>query len=214
MSQDSLNRATCLSSRMKIILAAVIGVIVAAIAATITRPATGSAVKMPSGSFDSLFVDKPAGSFRRHPKAAAASMPPLPGLAPTVLHFSGNPPEDSGCTGIGSVDAVGPNSNICATLTQTAGLSTAPAAKWVAAAGLNGTTDRNATDPNWLWTLSSPTTLSGPMTVNWWQACNAECVALGGTWRIRLWADGNLVFLQENNSATPAVVKIRKATGW
>src|SRR6266852_3868381 len=185
MSQDSLNRATCLSSRMKIILAAVIGVIVAAIAATITRPATGSAVKMPSGSFDSLFVDKPAGSFRRHPKAAAASIPPLPGLAPTVLHFSGNPPEDVGCTGNGSVDAVGPNSNICATLTQTAGLSAGPAARWVAAAGLNG-----------------------PMTVNWWQACDAECVLLGGTWRIRLWAAGTLVFLQENNSATPAVANV------
>ena len=133
---------------------------------------------------------------------------PLPAFGPTLLHFNGNPPEDSGCTGIGSVDVTGLNSNTCATLTQTAGLSTGPAAKWVAAAGLNGSTDRNPEDPNWLWVLSSPTTLSGPMTVDWWQACNAECVALGGTWRIRLWADGKLVFFQENNSATPAVADV------
>ena len=26
-------------------------------------------------------------------------------FGPTVLHFNGNPPEDSGCTGIGAVDA-------------------------------------------------------------------------------------------------------------
>src|SRR6266851_10153204 len=135
MSQDSLNRATPVSLRMKIILASMVCVIVAAITATIT----GSAAKTPSDSFDSLFVDKHANPSGINPKTAAASMPLLPGLAPTVLHFNGNPPEDVGCTGNGSVDAVGPNSNICATLTQTAGLSAGPAARWVAAAGLNGT---------------------------------------------------------------------------
>src|SRR5712692_12074408 len=202
MPQDSLKpRATSLSSRMKIILASVACLALAAIAATMT----GSAAKTPSDSFDSLFVDKQAGPSSINPKAAAASMPLVQAFGPTVLHFNGNPPEDSGCTGEGSVDVSGPNANICSTLTETAGLSTGPAAKWVAVAGVNGTTDRNPEDPNWLWVLSSPTTLSGPMTVNWWQACNAECVALGGTWRIRLWADGKLVLLKENNSATPAV---------
>src|SRR5882672_1555293 len=135
------------------------------------------------------------------PKSNAA---PAPAFGPTLLHFNGNAPEDSGCTGIGAVDATGPSSNNCATLTETASLSSGPAAKWVAVAGTNQAVDRNQVDPNWLWNLTGPTTLSGPMTINWWQACNAECVALGGTWRVRLWADGVQVFTQENISATPA----------
>src|SRR5712692_9705016 len=201
MPQDSLKpRATSLSSRMKIILASVACLALAAIAATMT----GSAAKTPNDSIDSLFVDKQAGPSSVNAKAAAASMPLVQAFGPTLLHFNGNPPEDTGCTGNCSVDVTGPNANICSTLTQTAGLSAGPAAKWVAVAGENGTTDRNPEDPNWVWTLSSPTTLRGPMSVNWWQACNAECVALGGTWRSRLWADGNLVFLQENVAATPS----------
>ena len=124
-------------------------------------------------------------------------------FGPTVLHFNGNPPEDSGCTGIGAVDATGPSSNNCATLTETASLSSGPAAKWVAVAGTNQAADRNQVDPNWLWNLTGPTTLSGPMTINWWQACNAECVALGGAWRVRLWADGVQVFVKETSQPRP-----------
>src|SRR5438270_7380886 len=93
-----------------------------------------------------------------------------PTFGPTLLHFNGNPPEDSGCTGVGAVDAMGPSANNCSTLTQAATLSSGPAAKWVAVAGTNGSTDRNAQDPNWQWNLSEPTTLRGPMTINWWQA--------------------------------------------
>jgi len=135
------------------------------------------------------------------PKSNAASPP---AFGPTLLHFNGNAPEDSGCTGVGAVDATGPSANNCATLTATASLSSGPAAKWVAVAGTNQAADRNQVDPNWLWNLSGPTTLSGPMTINWWQACNAECVALGGAWRVRLWADGVQVFTQDNIPATPA----------
>ncbi len=162
----------------------------------------------PRDSFNSLFVDKQTGPFSSNAKAAAASMPLVQAFGPTLLHFNGNPPEDAGCTGNGSVDVSGPNANVCSTLTQTAGLSAGPPAKWVAVAGENGTTDRNNFDPNWLWTLSSPTTLSGAMTVNWWQACNAECVLLGGEWRIRLWADGSLVFLQEHVTGTPSTPNV------
>jgi hypothetical protein len=127
------------------------------------------------------------------------------GFGPKLLHFNGNAPEDSGCTGIGAVDSA---SNNCSTLTDSATLSTSPAAKWVAAAGVNGSADRNIYDPNWLWTLSNPTTLSGPMTIKWWQACNAECVALGGTWRIRLWADGVVVYQNDNVTGTPALPNV------
>src|SRR5712691_11748398 len=209
MSQDSLDpRATPRSLRMKITLASMVCVIVVAIAATMTGSVTGSAAKTSSDSFDSLFVDKQAGPFSINAKAAAASMPLVQAFGPAVLHFNGNPPEDAGCTGNGSVDVSGPNANVCSTLTQTAGLSAGTGAKWVEVAGENGTTDRNTFDPNWLWNLSSPTTLSGPMTVNWWQACNAECVLLGGEWRIRLWADGNLVFLQEHVQGTPSVPNV------
>jgi hypothetical protein len=133
---------------------------------------------------------------------------PPAAFGPTLLHFDGNAPEDSGCTGVGAVDAVGPSANNCARLTETAGLSAGPAAKWVAVAGTNDSVDRNEVDPNWIWTLSQPTTLSGPMTIQWWQACNAECVALGGTWRVRLWADGVQVFLKENIAATPALPNV------
>src|SRR6266446_8507584 len=162
----------------------------------------------PRDSFNSLFVDKQTGPFSLNAKAGAASMPLVQAFGPTLLHFNGNAPEDAGCTGNGSVVAAGPNANVCSTLTQTAGLSAGPPAKWVAVAGENGTTDRNNFDPNWLWNLSSPTTLSGPMTVNWWQACNAECVLLGGEWRIRLWADGSLVFLQEHVTGTPSTPNV------
>jgi len=133
---------------------------------------------------------------------------PAAEFGPRLLHFNGNAPEDSGCTGVGSVDATGPSSNNCATLTETAGLSSGPAAKWVAVSAVNDSVDRNEVDPNWIWNLSEPTTLSGPMTIKWWQSCNAECFALGGTWRVRLWADGVVVFTKENIDATPALPSV------
>ncbi|HKP39079.1 MAG TPA: PKD domain-containing protein [Pyrinomonadaceae bacterium] len=126
-------------------------------------------------------------------------------FGPRLLHFNGNAPEDSGCTGVGAVDATGPSAGNCATLTETASLSSGPAAKWVAVSAVNDSVDRNEVDPNWIWNLSAPTTLSGAMTINWWQSCNAECFALGGTWRVRLWADGVLVFTKENVDGTPAL---------
>jgi hypothetical protein len=127
------------------------------------------------------------------------------GLAGVQLHFNGNPPEDGSCTGNGSVDAV--TSNTCATLSQTAILSTGPAAKWMAGAGVDGAGDRNALDPNWIWVLPGPTTLNGPMTIRWGQTCNAECVLMGGDWTIRLWADGAKVY-EQHIVATPTTPNV------
>src|SRR5437868_1375495 len=116
----------------------------------------------------------------------AAASPTL-----TLLHFNGNPPEDSGCTGNGSVDVL---MDTCANLVQTATLSAGPAAKWVAQEQLDQSIDRSTVDPNWIWVLSSPTTLSGPMTINWWQACSAACIQLGADFHVSVWADGTDVF--------------------
>src|SRR5207253_6064944 len=102
-----------------------------------------------------------------NPNAQTAAAPAAVTL--TLLHFNGNPPEDSGCTGNGSVDVL---VDTCANLVQTPTLSAGPAAKWVAQEQLDQSIDRSTVDPNWIWVLSSPTTLSGPMTINWWQACS------------------------------------------
>src|SRR5437899_12052481 len=87
-------------------------------------------------------------------------------FGPTVLHFNGNPPEDTGCTGIAAVDATGASSHTSATLTATTSLSSGPAAKWLAGPGTSQAADRNQVHPNWLWNLTGPTTRSGPMTRN------------------------------------------------
>ena len=135
-----------------------------------------------------------------------------PLVTPTLLHFNGNPPEDVGCTGNGSTDVV---LDTCADLRETAALSGGPAARWVAQAEVSqNALDRSEVDPNWIWVLSSPKTLSGPMTINWWQTCNAECVLVGADWRISLWADGVNVFETHvfNTPATANVPSLLSAT--
>src|SRR5207249_4806467 len=91
-------------------------------------------------------------------------------VTPTVLHFHGNPTDDAPCTGDGAadVDACGGPK-----LLSRATLGTGPAAHWdpeVAAGGVQG---QNIYDPNWIWTFTGPTTLSGEMTVTWWASCGA-----------------------------------------
>lgn len=119
----------------------------------------------------------------------------------TVLHFQGNTEE--GCTGNGAADVSGCNGPFL--LSKTA-LSSAAAASWtVASPLLSGTTARNTSDPNWVWNLTAPTTLAGPMTVEFWASCGACARSIGfsADWNIRLWADGAKVF-EQRVTATPA----------
>jgi hypothetical protein len=110
--------------------------------------------------------------------------PGPPGDGRVVLHFEGN--LDDGCTGDGRVDLAycdGPF------LEPRATLDGAPPARWATTSLADGAADRNIYDPNWTWNLSEPTTLDGPMTVEWWGNCNL-CIGFEGDWIIRLWADG------------------------
>ena len=107
-----------------------------------------------------------------------AGLPPLAGAilfagpTPTVLHMHGNPTDDSGCTGTGSVDVASPLCN-GPSLKTTATLGAGPAAHWDVAnpAQEDGTTDRNPTDPDWVWNLSGPTRVGGYMPIQFWASC-------------------------------------------
>jgi serine protease AprX len=128
----------------------------------------------------------------------------------TVLHFHGNKgihnsgePDEASCTGDGAADLIACDGPY---LLPSGNLSPSTAASWFVADPLfNGAADRNIHDPNWIWRLSSPTTLSGPMTVEWWASCGAcdRDLGLDADWRIRLWADGVKVF-EQRLTATPA----------
>jgi serine protease AprX len=116
-----------------------------------------------------------------------------------VLHFHGNLEE--GCTGDGRTDLIACDGPFL--LGSDAVLSIAPAASWyVADPLLNGAAARNIYDPNWVWRLDEPTTLSGPMTVRFWASCSLCAAPFSADWYIRLWADGVMVF-EERQTASP-----------
>jgi subtilisin family serine protease len=100
-----------------------------------------------------------------------------------------------------------------------AGLSNGPAGFWQSGesdAVFTSSVDRNPFDPNWVWCLkpgpfcpsntpvTGPVSVSGPMTLVWWASCTGcgKNIDFGADWRIRLWADGALVF-QDRVTATP-----------
>jgi len=147
-----------------------------------------------------------------------------------TLHFHGNAsldgadhdsghPNEGMCTGDGKVDLLA-----CAgpMLLESAELSPSPAASWKGGAAewaADGANDRTIYDPSWIWCLREddptkagenqcpavdrdrgPTTLSGPMTVEWWAQCGLTCAAVATSWDISLWADGVRV-VQERVSA-------------
>jgi serine protease AprX len=141
-------------------------------------------------------------------------------------HEGGATPE-TGCTGNGETDVASCNGPFL--IKDKAALSTSTAAFW--RTGLDdevfdGTADRNIHDPNWSWCLADTVpgpgvpsgcpadpayvfpgtqTVSGPMTVEWWAACNLcdEDTGISADWFIRVWADGVLRF-QQRITATPA----------
>jgi subtilisin family serine protease len=143
------------------------------------------------------------------PVAVFVTSDPGPDTRP-VLHLHGNAEE--GCTGDGRADLVACDGPF---MLESGALSTSPAASWfVADPALDGVADRNIYDPNWVWNLTAPTTLEGPMTVEWWASCGACGGGLSADWFIRLWADGVMAFEQRltANPELPNVPALLKAT--
>jgi hypothetical protein len=115
--------------------------------------------------------------------AARANLLPV-----TTLHFDGNT-DESGCTGVGNVDAV--NTTNCPGLVLTPTLGSQPAAHFDPPVFLNNTFARDPIDPNWVWNVSGPTSIaSNTMTIKWWASCGA-CAAgvFDADWFIRLFID-------------------------
>jgi PKD repeat protein len=136
--------------------------------------------------------------------ACAVCSEPVLAEDPILLHFHGNT-HDSGngvsCSGNGTADVVGCGGPF---LLPSATLDSAPPAHWdIDSAVLNNNVERSQIDPNWIWKLTEPTTVSGLTTIRWWASCNAECIALGGSWNISLWADGVRVFGPTRVNVTP-----------
>jgi subtilisin family serine protease len=74
----------------------------------------------------------------------------------------------------------------------------APAARWGPInPAVNGANPQNVHDPNWIWVLTEPTTLQGPMVVEWWAAGPGHNLALFNDYFIRLFADGVPVTLPD-----------------
>lgn len=131
---------------------------------------------------------------------------PVPTPRPNVLHLHGNPSDDPQCTGVGTADVVkcgGPF------LLDRSTLGTGPAAHWEPEIAHNGTADQNIYDPSWIWNLDQPTTLSGPMKLQWWASCSGCSSGISdANWKIRLWADGVKVFETTVTSVTPALPNV------
>ncbi|MDP8910608.1 MAG: S8 family serine peptidase, partial [Actinomycetota bacterium] len=132
-------------------------------------------------------------------------------------------PNEELCTGIGQADV-----EICGGpfLIPSADLYGGTPASWQSGEHdvLADNGARSLVDPNWVWCLDEdqargcgplpenstytrrgPTTVEGPMTVQWWASCLACPAAIGFTadWWIRLWADGRLAF-EQRVTATPS----------
>lgn len=141
----------------------------------------------------------------------ASNMP-----TPTVLHFQGNT-EDSDpanpaafCTGNGAADVVNCDGPF---LSESAVLSTNPSARWGPVnPAVNGTSARNIYDPNWVWYVSAPTRLGGPVTLEWWASCGG-CAAgvTNANWTIKIYnsdATGTAPIFQTVVVATPSAPNV------
>ena len=145
----------------------------------------------------------------------------------TVLYMHGTPlhdtsePEEIFCTGDGRADIFACGGPF---LLPDTDLNDGPPGSWKAITpAVSGTADRNIYDPNWVWCLATdapngcfgtvaarpgPTTVEGPMTVEWWAETVPACTSVGAFsmgWTIRLWADDRLAFESGRIEATPTV---------
>jgi serine protease AprX len=149
---------------------------------------------------------------------------PDPNNPRPVLYMHGksdlHPTLDGACSGNGETDVAQCNGPFLMPKTT---LGAGAPAFW--RSGLDdevfdGTSDRSIHDPNWSWCLTAPgpgcptdpsymppgpQTVGGPMTVEWWGACNLCDADLGisADWMIRVWGDG-LLRAEERVTATPA----------
>jgi serine protease AprX len=157
--------------------------------------------------------------------ASGPTTEPMPDNRP-VLYLHGNPhnvgePSELGpppCTGDGRADLLACGGPF---LIPSSTLFTGAAASWKPPISplVDGTADRNIYDPNWVWCLATgpdcpalptgaparrgPTTVRGPMTVEWWATTNAGAGVFTMGWTIRLWADGRLAFESGRVEETP-----------
>jgi hypothetical protein len=137
-------------------------------------------------------------------KSRPVQLGPEVSVVPTTLHFHGNVTDDAGCSGVGNADNVLCGGPFLLPKSTLAGF--VASAHWnIPDPELDGATDQNTIDPNWIWTLSSPTTVGGDMALQWWASCNScgPAPLLQPDWTIRLWADGTKVFEQQLTNLTP-----------
>ena len=138
-----------------------------------------------------------------------AVLPPS-GQQPVVLHMHGN--VHDGCIGNGSTDVAAGAGGCQPHLSLDSELDTNPAAAWGPInAAVNGAAPQNVHDPNWIWQLSEPTTLQGPMTVEYWYTSPNKELVFNLDFTIRLYADGLLVTEQtvRHNSTLPTTELFR-----
>lgn len=170
-------------------------------AATLTVTADVSAVDDPSWQFGRVVLAPDDGDVpvAHLPVAVQAADADHRDVDLVSLHFRGNLDDEFGCTGDGRADLLACGGPF---LVPDGDLSTQPPASWgPVVAGVDGTAAQNIHDPNWTWQLDEPTTVGGPMTVDWWAVCGL-CGVFSEDWTIRLWADGVEVF-SERITATP-----------
>jgi serine protease AprX len=148
---------------------------------------------------------------------------PNPSNPRPVLYMHGksdpHPTPETGCTGVGETDVAACNGPFLMPKTT---LGAGAPAHWRTGFDdevFDGTSDRSIHDPNWSWCLAvgpgcpadtgytppGPQTVAGPMTVEWWAACNgcSADVGFSADWFIRVWADG-ILQAEERVTATPA----------
>ena len=123
------------------------------------------------------------------------------GVERVALHFHGN--VHDGCQGIGQLDLEPPCDG--PHLLPDPELDSEPAAKFgPVTVLLNCTVDRCIADPNWIWRVGGPTTIEGPMTVEWWVQCAGCNLLFFDDFFIRLWVDGELFLESRVRHNVPA----------
>lgn len=134
---------------------------------------------------------------------------PSAGQEAVVLHMHGNIHDD--CIGNGSAD-VATGAGVCQPhLSEEDVLDDNPAAAWGPINIVDGTSPQNIHDPNWIWELSEPTTLHGPMTVEYWYTSPNKLTVFNLDFTIRLFADGAFVTEQQvrHNTLLPTTELFR-----
>jgi serine protease AprX len=119
------------------------------------------------------------------------------GLPEIPLFFHGN--AHDGCTGNGAADVLacgGP-------FLLPSALDSAAAAVFDDNRSLVNPSGTGPNDPNWTFQPDTATTIDGPIVVQAWASCDAECVTSGGQWTIGLFKNETLIAEFATLQATP-----------